>query len=102
MLARGGGAQIIYSVAVGHQSAPHAGLVSPHYLVPPGYEHYGAHLRRVRPSFDVELAWVDGQPNSHQADGVSAIPLCLARCRLQIRLRMRCSASGLSSDDLGS
>ncbi len=44
MLAGGGGAQIIYS-AVGGQSAPHAG-VSPHYLLPLGYEQYDG----LRPS----------------------------------------------------
>jgi len=34
MLAGGGGAQIIYSAAVGHQSAPHAGALSQHYPLP--------------------------------------------------------------------
>jgi hypothetical protein len=33
-LAGGGGAEIIYSAAVGRRSAPHAGAVSPHYLLP--------------------------------------------------------------------
>src|SRR5215467_15993361 len=26
-----------------------------------GYEHYDAHLRRLGPSLEVELAWTDGQ-----------------------------------------
>ena len=26
-----------------------------------GYEHYEAHLRRLGPSIDVELAWTEGQ-----------------------------------------
>jgi hypothetical protein len=35
MLADGGGAQIIYSAAPGHQSALHAGAFSRHYLLTP-------------------------------------------------------------------
>ena len=46
MLAGGGGAQIIYSAAADHQAAPHAGAVSPHYLLPLGYEPYDAGLYR--------------------------------------------------------
>ena len=46
MLAGGGGAQIIYSAAAGHQLAPHAGGVSAHYLLPLGYEPYEAGLCR--------------------------------------------------------
>src|SRR5258708_39067939 len=38
MVAGGRGAQIIYSAAVGRQSAPQAGAVSPHYLLAVGYE----------------------------------------------------------------
>jgi hypothetical protein len=41
----GGGAQIIYSAACGFQSARYAGAVCPHYVLPLGYEHYGARLR---------------------------------------------------------
>src|SRR5262249_7819065 len=44
-----------------------------------GYEHYDAHLCRLGPSLDVELAWTDGQATSNQARGASAVPLCLAR-----------------------
>jgi hypothetical protein len=39
MLAGGGGAQIIYSAAVGRQSAPQAVAVSPHDLLPLRQEH---------------------------------------------------------------
>jgi len=44
MLAGRGGAQIIYSAAVGRQSAPHAGVISPHFLLPLGYGHYDIRL----------------------------------------------------------
>jgi len=36
MLDGAAGAQIIYSTAVGRQSAPHAGAVSLHHLLPRG------------------------------------------------------------------
>jgi hypothetical protein len=36
MLASRGGAQIIYSAAVDCQWAPHAGVISPHFLLPLG------------------------------------------------------------------
>ena len=38
-----------------------------------GFEHYDAHLRRLRLSLDVALAWADGRRQSHQARGVSAL-----------------------------
>jgi hypothetical protein len=38
MLTGGGSAQIIYSAAAGRQSATHAGVNSPHFLLPLGYE----------------------------------------------------------------
>jgi hypothetical protein len=38
MLTGGGSAQIIYSAAAGRQSATHAGVISPHLLLPLGYE----------------------------------------------------------------
>jgi hypothetical protein len=41
----GEGAQIIHFVAGGLQSARFAGAVCPHYVLPLGYEHYGARLR---------------------------------------------------------
>jgi hypothetical protein len=44
MLAGRGGAQIIYSAAVDRQWAPHAGVISPHFLLPLGYEHYDIRL----------------------------------------------------------
>ena len=44
MLAGGGGAQIIYSAAADRQSAPHAGVISPHFLLPLGYGHYDIRL----------------------------------------------------------
>jgi hypothetical protein len=44
MLAGRGGAQIIYSAAAGRQSAPHAGVISPHFLLPLGYGHYDIRL----------------------------------------------------------
>jgi hypothetical protein len=61
MLTSDGGAQKIYSAAAGRRSAPHAGAVSPHHLLPLGYEHYDAHLRRLSPSLDVALVWADEQ-----------------------------------------
>jgi hypothetical protein len=36
--------QIIYSAAVDRQWAPHAGVISPHFLLPLGYEHYDMRL----------------------------------------------------------
>jgi hypothetical protein len=47
VLAAGGGAQIIYSAAVGRGSALHAGAESLHYLLPLGYEHYDVRLQRL-------------------------------------------------------
>src|SRR5215510_3304362 len=41
-----------------------------------GYEHYDAHLRRLGPSLDVELAWTDGQAE------VALGPRCLRRSAL--------------------
>jgi hypothetical protein len=35
--------------------------VSIMHLLSLGYEHYDVHLRRLRPSLDVALAWADGQ-----------------------------------------
>ena len=43
---------------------------------PLGYEHYDAHLRRLRPSLDVALAWAD-----EQAEGASGWR-CLRRSAL--------------------
>jgi hypothetical protein len=62
MLTGGEGAQIIYSAAIGRQSAPHAGVVSPHFLLPLGYEPYDAHLCRPGLSPVTLLAWADCQP----------------------------------------
>jgi len=50
MPAGSGGAQIIYSAADGRQSVPHAGVISPHFLLPPGYEPYDVRLCRLRQS----------------------------------------------------
>ena len=43
-LAGGGGAQIISSAAAGRQPVPQTGAVSPHYLLPVGYEHRDVRL----------------------------------------------------------
>src|SRR5215510_12664848 len=71
--------------------------------LPLGYEHYDAHLRAVWDHL-LKSNWPGqtGRSKSHQARGVSVVPLCLAPSRLQIRLRMRCSTGGLTSDDRGS
>ncbi len=46
MLAGGGGAQIIYSAAVGRQPTPSAYAASPYYLLPSGYEPSEGELQR--------------------------------------------------------
>jgi hypothetical protein len=56
MLASRGGAQIIYSAAVGRHSAPHAGVISPDFLLPLGYEQSEASLRCLMQSPVVALA----------------------------------------------
>jgi len=48
MPAGSGGAQIIYSAADGRQSMPHAGVISPHFLLRLGYEHHDVRLPRLR------------------------------------------------------
>ena len=46
---RGGvGPQIIYSAAACRQPAPHVRAVSPHYLLPLGYEQYNVRLLRLQ------------------------------------------------------
>ena len=46
MLAGGGGAQIIYSAAVGRRPTPSAYAASPYYLLPSGYEPSEGELQR--------------------------------------------------------
>jgi hypothetical protein len=49
-LASRGGAQISYSAAAVRQLAPHAGVISPHFLLPLGYEHHDVHLHGATPA----------------------------------------------------
>jgi hypothetical protein len=49
--------------AASRQSAPHAGAVSPHFLLPLGYEPYDAHLCRPGVSPVTLLAWAGCEPN---------------------------------------
>jgi hypothetical protein len=50
--------------------------VSIMHLLSLGYEHYDVHLRRLRPSLDVGLAWPDGQAE------VAPGPWCIRRSAL--------------------
>jgi hypothetical protein len=69
VLAGRGGAQIIYSAAAGRQWALHAGVISPHFLLPLGYEHYDIRLPGLctvlvrpadQPSRPAAGAWLEG------------------------------------------
>jgi len=70
VLAGRGGAQIIYSAAADRQWAPHAGVISPHFLLPLGYEHYDIRLPGLctvlvrpadQPSRPAAGAWLEGR-----------------------------------------
>jgi hypothetical protein len=56
--------------AVDRQWVPHAGVISPHFLLPLGYEHYDIRLRGLctvlvrpadRPSRPAAGAWLEGR-----------------------------------------
>jgi len=70
MLAGRGGAQIIHSAAADRQWAPHAGVISRHFLLPLGYEHYDIRLPGLctvlvrptgQPSRPAAGAWLEGR-----------------------------------------
>ena len=70
MVAGRGGAQSIGSAAADRRSALYAGVISSHFLLPLGYEHYGIRLPGLytvlvrptdQPSRPAAGAWLEGR-----------------------------------------